>query len=183
MTRLTVIAGPTAVGKGTVVRWMLAKDPAIKVSVSATTREPRPGEVDREHYFFVSDQEFDRMIAAGELLEYAVVHQKHRYGTPRRPVDEALRANQQVILEIDVQGARQIKRTMPEANLIFIAPPNWEELRRRLVDRGTESPEQVEIRLETAKAELAAASEFDHTVINYEVAECGQQVLDLMQAS
>jgi guanylate kinase len=88
-----------------------------------------------------------------------------------------------VILEIDVQGARQIKRSMPEANLIFIAPPNWEELRRRLVDRGTESPEQVEIRLETAKAELAAASEFDHTVINYEVAECGQQVLDLMQAS
>jgi len=183
MTRLTVIAGPTAVGKGTVVRWMLEKHPEIKVSVSATTRAPRPGEVDGEHYLFVSHQEFDAMISAGELLEYAVVHQKHRYGTPRKPVEKALAANQQVVLEIDVQGARQIKRSMPEANLIFIAPPNWEELRRRLVDRGTESPEQVEIRLETAKEELAAASKFDHTVINYEVAECGQQVLDLMQAS
>jgi guanylate kinase len=183
MTRLTVIAGPTAVGKGTVVRWILAEDPSIKVSVSATTRDPRPGEIDGEHYYFVSDQEFDRMIAAGELLEYAVVHQKHRYGTPRKPVEEALAANKQIILEIDVQGARQIKAAMPEANLVFIAPPSWEELRRRLVERGTESAEQVEIRLETAKEELAAATEFDHTVINHQVAECGQQVIDLMQAS
>jgi guanylate kinase len=183
MTRLTVIAGPTAVGKGTVVRWVLAEDPSIKVSVSATTRDPRPGEIDGEHYYFVSDQEFDRMIAAGELLEYAVVHQKHRYGTPRKPVEEALAANKQIILEIDVQGARQIKAAMPEANLVFIAPPSWEELRRRLVERGTESAEQVEIRLETAKEELAAATEFDHTVINHQVAECGQQVIDLMQAS
>ena len=123
------------------------------------------------------------MIAAEELLEHAIVHQKHRYGTPRKPVEEALAANKQVILEIDVQGARQIKAAMPEANLIFIAPPSWEELRRRLVERGTESAEQVEIRLETAKEELAAATEFDHTVINHQVAECGQQVIDLMQAS
>ena len=183
MTRLTVIAGPTAVGKGTVVRWILAKDPSIQVSISATTRQPRPGELDGEHYYFVSDQEFDRMIANGELLEYAVVHQKHRYGTPRKPVEEAIASNKQVILEIDVQGARQIKAAMPEANLIFIAPPSWEELRRRLVERGTESEDQVEIRLATAKQELAAAAEFDHTVINHQVAECGQQVIDLMQAS
>ena len=183
MTRLTVIAGPTAVGKGTVVRWILEHNPEIKVSVSATTRSTRPGEVDGEHYFFVSDEQFDSMIERGELLEYAQVHQKHRYGTPRKPVEQALLANQQVILEIDVQGARQIKESMPSANLIFIAPPNWEELRRRLEHRGTETPEQVEIRLETAKSELEAAVEFDHTVINHEVAQCGQQVLDLMQAS
>ncbi|NBR64392.1 MAG: guanylate kinase [Micrococcales bacterium] len=183
MTRLTVIAGPTAVGKGTVVRWILDRDPEIRVSISATTRFPRPGEVDGEHYFFVSDDEFDDMIAKDELLEYAVVHQNHRYGTPRKPVEDALAQGKQIILEIDVQGARQIKHSMPTANLIFIAPPSWEELRRRLEGRGTESSDQVEIRLQTAKAELEAASEFDHKVINYEVAECGQQVLDLMQAS
>lgn len=183
MNRLTVIAGPTAVGKGTVVRWLLSQDPNIQVSVSATTREPRPGEVHGESYYFVSNEEFDQMIQDGELLEYAVVHGQNRYGTPRKPVEAALASGKQVILEIDLQGARQIKQSMPSANLIFIAPPNWEELERRLAIRGTESPEQIAVRLQTAEQEMAAQGEFDHVVINNEVAQCGQEVLDLMQAS
>lgn len=183
MSRLTVIAGPTAVGKGTVVRWILETNPEIQVSVSATTREPRPGEEHGKEYFFLSEAEFDQMQSQNELLEYAVVHGNHRYGTPRKPVEEALSAGKQIILEIDLQGARQIRQSMPAANLIFIAPPNWEELERRLAHRGTESDEQIAVRLDTAKQEMAAASEFDHVVINSEVAECGQQVLDLLQAS
>ncbi len=183
MSRLTVIAGPTAVGKGTVVRWILEKHPEIQVSVSATTREPRPGEEDGKSYFFVSDTEFDQLQESGALLEYAVVHGSHRYGTPRQPVEKALSEGKQVILEIDLQGARQIKRSMPEANLIFIAPPNWDELERRLAHRGTETAQDIAVRLATAREEIAAVGEFDHVVINAEVAECGQQVLDLMQAS
>jgi len=182
MTKLTVIAGPTAVGKGTVVRYILEHNPEVKLSVSATTREPRPGEVDGVHYFFVSEARFDEMISKNELLEYAVVHKTHRYGTPRKPVEEAIANNQQIILEIDLQGARLVKEAMPEANLIFIAPPSWEELGRRLAERGTETQEQIAVRLETAKAEMAAQGEFDHVVINEEVAKCAQEVLELMQA-
>jgi len=182
MTKLTVIAGPTAVGKGTVVRYILEHNPEVKLSVSATTREPRPGEVDGVHYFFVSEARFDEMISNNELLEYAVVHKTHRYGTPRKPVEEAIANNQQIILEIDLQGARLVKEAMPEANLIFIAPPSWEELGRRLAERGTETQEQIAVRLETAKAEMAAQGEFDHVVINEEVAKCAQEVLELMQA-
>jgi guanylate kinase len=182
MTKLTVIAGPTAVGKGTVVRYILEHNPEVKLSVSATTREPRPGEVDGVHYFFVSEARFDEMISNNELLEYAVVHKTHRYGTPRKPVEEAIANNQQIILEIDLQGARLVKAAMPEANLIFIAPPSWEELGRRLAERGTETQEQIAVRLETAKAEMAAQGEFDHVVINEEVAKCAQEVLELMQA-
>jgi len=182
MTKLTVIAGPTAVGKGTVVRYILEHNPEVKLSVSATTREPRPGEVDGVHYFFVSEARFDEMISNNELLEYAVVHKTHRYGTPRKPVEEAIANNQQIILEIDLQGARLVKAAMPEANLIFIAPPSWEELGRRLAERGTETQDQIAVRLETAKAEMAAQGEFDHVVINEEVAKCAQEVLELMQA-
>jgi guanylate kinase len=181
--RLTVIAGPTAVGKGTVVRWILEQHPEIQVSVSATTREPRPGEIHGQSYFFVSKEEFEQMIKGDQLLEYATVHGANHYGTPRKPVEEALAMGKQVILEIDLQGARQIKRSMPEANLIFIAPPNWEELERRLAQRGTESDAQIAVRLATAREEMAAIGEFDHVVINNEVAQCGQEVLDLMQAS
>lgn len=182
MTKLTVIAGPTAVGKGTVVRYIIEHNPEVKLSVSATTREPRPGEVDGVHYLFVSEDRFDEMISNNELLEYAVVHKTHRYGTPRKPVEEAIANNQQIILEIDLQGARLVKEAMPEANLIFIAPPFWEELGRRLAERGTETQEQIAVRLETAKAEMAAQGEFDHVVINEEVAKCAQEVLELMQA-
>ena len=182
MTKLTVIAGPTAVGKGTVVRRILEIDPAVQLSVSVTTREPRPGEIDGVHYHFVSVEQFDQMIRDDELLEYAVVHKSHKYGTPRKPVEDAIAKNQQIILEIDLQGARQVKTAMPDANLIFIAPPSWEELGRRLAERGTETNEQIAVRLDTAKAEMAAQGEFDHVVINEDVAKCAHEVLELMQA-
>lgn len=183
MTRLTVIAGPTAVGKGTVVRYLLEHHPEIKVSVSVTTRKPRPGEVDGKDYFFVSDSEFDGMIESNQLLEYAIVHQSSKYGTPRKPVEDALSRGEQIILEIDIQGAEQVKASMPEARLIFIAPPSMEELKKRLIGRGTESPEEIAIRLQTAEIELNSMNSFDFVVVNNDVAECAQEVLDLMQTS
>lgn len=183
MTRLTVIAGPTAVGKGTVVRYILEQHPEILLSVSATTRKPRAGEIHGVHYYFVSNEEFDEMISNKELLEYAIVHQLNRYGTPRKPVEDALQAGKQIILEIDIQGAQQVKKSMPEANLIFIAPPSLEELNRRLLGRGTESAEEIAIRLETAKVEMGSQGLFDHVVVNGEVAECAAEVLDLMKTS
>ena len=180
--RLTVIAGPTAVGKGTVIRHILHTHPEIRLSVSATTRSPRPGEVDGVAYHFLSKDEFDAKIAAGQMLEYAVVHGTNKYGTLREPVETALAAGEKLILEIDIQGARQVKQAMPEANLIFIAPPSWDELVRRLTGRGTESAEEQQRRLDTARQELAAQAEFDHVVINDEVAECALQVVNLIQA-
>ena len=179
--RLMVISGPTAVGKGTVIRYILEHHPEIKLSVSATTRAPRPGEIDGVAYHFLSLEEFDAKIAAGQMLEYAVVHGTNKYGTLREPVEAALAAGQLMILEIDIQGARQVKQAMPEANLVFIAPPSWEELVTRLTGRGTETAEEQARRLETAREELAAQSEFDHVVINDEVADCALRIVDLMQ--
>lgn len=180
--RLTVIAGPTAVGKGTVVSHILANYPGVALSVSATTRSPRPGEVDGVNYYFWTHEQFDEAIAAGEMLEYAVVHGVNKYGTPKAPVREALAHGRLLILEIDIQGARQVKQAMPDARLIFIAPPSWDELVRRLQARGTETPEEQLRRLETARIELAAQSEFDHVVINDEVARCAAEVVNLMQS-
>jgi len=179
---LTVIAGPTAVGKGTVVRHILENHPEVSLSVSATTRAPRPGEIDGESYFFWTMDEFDAQIAAGEMLEYATVHGTNKYGTPKQPVIDAIAGGKLVLLEIDIQGARQVKAAMPEAKLIFIAPPSWQELVRRLESRATESPEEQARRLVTAEVELASQSEFDHVVINDEVARCASEVLDLMKA-
>lgn len=179
--KLTVVAGPTAVGKGTVIAHILENHPEIHLSVSATTRQPRPGEVDGVNYFFLTHEQFDELIAQGQMLEYAVVHGHNKYGTPKQPVIEALERGELVLLEIDIQGARQVKQAMPEANLVFIAPPSWEELVRRLTSRGTESTEEQQRRLTTAREELSAQSEFDHVVINEKVAECATQVLDLMQ--
>lgn len=179
--KLTVVAGPTAVGKGTVIAHILENHPDVHLSVSATTREPRPGEIDGVSYFFLTMQQFDDLIARGEMLEYAVVHGRHKYGTPKQPVLEALERGENVLLEIDIQGARQIKAAMPSANLVFIAPPSWEELVRRLSARGTESAEEQERRLNTAREELAAQSEFDHVVVNEKVADCAQAVVNLMQ--
>ncbi|TCJ22312.1 guanylate kinase [Nocardioides jejuensis] len=180
--RLIVLAGPTAVGKGTVAAAVREDYPDVWISVSCTTRAPRPGEVDGQHYHFVSDEEFDRMIAGGELLEYAVVHGHAKYGTPRTPVEEALAAGRPSMLEIDLQGARQVKANMPEARLVFLAPPSWEELVRRLIGRGTETEEQQERRLETAKVELAAEAEFDVTIVNHEVHEAAAELVKLMRA-
>ncbi len=178
--RLVVLAGPTAVGKGTVSTFIRDNFPGVLLSVSATTRDPRPGEVDGKHYFFVDQPEFDRLIAEDQLLEWATVHNQNRYGTPRGPVDAALDAGDSVLLEIDIQGARQVKKAMPEAILVFLLPPSWEEMVRRLVGRGTESPEEQQRRLETAKVELAAQDEFDHAVVNDDVARAAQEVVDLL---
>ncbi|MDJ0335184.1 guanylate kinase [Salinibacterium sp. G-O1] len=180
--RLIVLAGPTAVGKGTVSAHIRENYPDVMLSVSATTRTPRPGEIDGIHYYFVSDEEFDRKIADNELLEWAVVHNSYRYGTPRPPIDEALAAGKRVMLEIDLQGARQVRSVMSEALLVFLLPPTWEELVRRLIGRGTEKPEEQQRRLDTARVELAAQDEFDAKVINREVSQAAQEVVELMDA-
>jgi len=177
--RLTVVSGPTAVGKGTVVSALSRSHPEIFVSVSATTRPPRPGEVDGVHYLFTSGAEFDELAATGDLLEWAVVHGVHRYGTPRAPVLAALAQGRPAILEIDLQGARQVRTSWPEAQFVFLAPPSWEELVRRLVGRGTETTEQRERRLLTAEAEMAAQAEFDHVVVNREVGQAVQELVEL----
>lgn len=181
--RLLVLAGPTAVGKGTVAAHIREHNPEIHLSVSATTRPPRPGEIDGVHYFFVDDAEFDRLIADGELLEYAVVHNKSRYGTPRAPIDEALAEGKTVLLEIDLQGARQVRRAEPAATLIFLLPPTWDELVQRLVGRGTENAEERARRLKTAKVELAAQNEFDHLIVNEDVATAAAEVVELSSGS
>jgi guanylate kinase len=178
--RLVVLAGPTAVGKGSVSAYIRENYPEIHFSVSATTRPPRPGEVDGVHYYFVSDEEFDRMIADHELLEWAVVHNSYRYGTPRPPIDAALEAGKRVLLEIDLQGARNVRAAVPSAILIFLLPPTWEELVRRLTGRGTEEPAEQARRLETARVELAAQDEFDYRVVNTEVGGAAQEVVELM---
>lgn len=180
--KLFVIAGPTAVGKGTVVNFIRQLESNLHLSISATTRAPRPGEVDGQSYFFISHEKFDQLISEDQMLEYAVVHGMNKYGTPRKPIEEALARGENVILEIDLQGARQVKQSMPEAVTIFIAPPNWDELVRRLTLRGTESADEQSKRLETARLELAAQSEFDHVVINDDVARCAAEVVELMQA-
>jgi guanylate kinase len=177
--RLVVLAGPTAVGKGTVSAYIRQHHPEIHLSVSATTRAPRPSEVDGVHYYFVSDEEFDRMIAAGEFLEWAVVHNSYRYGTPRPPIDAALAEGKRVLLEIDLQGARRVREQMPEAILVFLLPPTWEELVRRLTGRGTEDSAEQARRLATAKVELAAQDEFDFRVVNTDVAQAAAEVVEL----
>jgi len=179
--RLTVLAGPTAVGKGTVSTYIRENYPDVLLSVSATTRVPRPGEVDGVHYYFVSDAEFDRMVADNELLEWAVVHNSYRYGTPRPPIDAALAEGKRVLLEIDLQGARSVRAVMPEARLVFLLPPTWDELVRRLIGRGTESPAEQQRRLDTARVELAAQDEFDARVVNTEVSEAAREVVELME--
>lgn len=177
---VTVISGPTAVGKGTVVRALRSLHPELWVSVSATTRAPRPGEVDGEHYLFVTDDEFDELIASDGLLEWARVHGTDRYGTPAAPVRAAVAAGRRVILEIDLQGARQVRRHIPDSRLVFIAPPDPDTLVQRLIGRGTETSEQMATRLRTAEAELAAASEFDHVVVNDDLGTTVDQLVELL---
>ncbi len=181
--RLVVLAGPTAVGKGTVAADVRRNHPEVWLSVSATTRKPRPGEENGVHYWFVSDEEFDRMVAEGDLLEWAVVHKAARYGTPRQPVDLALASGRPAMLEIDLQGARQVRETMPDSLFVFLKPPSWDELVRRLVGRGTESAEERERRLDTAREELAAEAEFDVTIVNHEVHAAAEELVALMMHS
>ncbi|KQT89118.1 guanylate kinase [Marmoricola sp. Leaf446] len=178
--RLTVLAGPTAVGKGSVTAWVREHHPEVWISVSATTRQRRPGEQDGVHYHFVDDQEFDRLVADEALLEWAVVHRGARYGTPRAPVEDALAHARPALLEIDLQGARQVRERMPEARFVFLAPPSWEELVNRLVGRGTEDAAERERRLDSAREELAAGPEFDETVVNRRIPDAGRRLVELM---
>lgn len=181
MPALFVLAGPTAVGKGTVSAHIRDHYPQVWLSVSVTTRSPRPGEVEGRHYHFVSQERFDELVAEGEFLEYAVVHGRFSYGTPRAPMLQAIEAGRLPLLEIDLQGARQVREQVPEAHFVFLAPPSWEELVRRLVGRGTESPEERERRLSTARLELAAADEFDTVIVNDDVQRAAAELVHLMQ--
>lgn len=169
-------------GKGTVVRRLVERHPELHPSVSVTTRRPRPGERDGVDYRFVSDEEFDRLVAEGELLEWAHVV-GHRSGTPAGPVEEALSAGRDVVLEIDVQGARQVREQVPETVLIFLAPPSLEELERRLRSRGTEDEARLVLRLTTARAEMAQQRRFDHVVVNDRLDQATAQVEAIIQAS
>jgi guanylate kinase len=177
--RLTVLSGPSGVGKSTVVAELRRHSPQIWISVSVTTRSPRPGEVDGREYHFVDRPEFDRMVAAGALLEWAEFA-GNKYGTPREPVQRRLEQGLPTLLEIDLVGARQVRRSMPDALLVFLEPPSWDELVRRLTGRGTEPPEVIDRRLATAKDELAAAGEFDITLVNTSVEEVCRQMVTLI---
>lgn len=177
--RLTVLSGPSGVGKDSVIELIRARSPWVWLSVSVTTRKMRDYEVDGVHYYFVDRPEFERMIAKGELLEWAEFA-GNLYGTPRAPVEARLRAGQPVLLKIDLQGARQVRAAMPDAQLIFLAPPSVEELKRRLAGRGTDDEEAIRRRLAHADEELAAESEFDVTVVNDNVERAAEEVLRLI---
>jgi len=180
--RLVVVSGPSGVGKSTVVSRALQRDPGIWLSVSATTRPPRPGEVEGESYFFVTPHEFDRMIAAGELLEWAEFA-GNKYGTPAGPVRARLEQGVPVVLEIEVQGARQVRQVMPTADLVFIMPPSMDALEERLRGRGTEDPATVAERLAEAIREVEASSEFDHHVVNHDVDDCAEALVAIVRDS
>jgi guanylate kinase len=179
--RLFVITGPSGVGKGTLIGRLLEEVPELELSVSATTRGPRDSERDGVHYHFMDEDEFDRRVAAGDFLEHAG-YASHRYGTLRSEVEPRLADGRSVVLEIELQGARQIRATMPDAVQVFIAPPSPEDLRRRLEGRGTDSPEQISRRLEVAAEELGARGEFGHVVENDDVERASRELADLVRS-
>ncbi|RUP33902.1 MAG: guanylate kinase [Mycolicibacterium sp.] len=181
MNRVVVLSGPSAVGKSTVVRCLRERVPDLHFSVSATTRAPRPGEVDGVDYAFVSADEFQRLIDEGELLEWAEIHGGlQRSGTPARPVRDAIAAGRPVLIEVDLAGARAVKQAMPEVLTVFLAPPSWEALESRLIGRGTESAEVQARRLDTARAELAAQDSFDVTVVNSQLESACAELVSLL---
>ncbi|NDK30650.1 guanylate kinase [Nesterenkonia haasae] len=175
--QVTVLAGPTSVGKSTLSRYIRATYPQVHFSVSATTRPARPGEVHGEDYLFITDHQFDELLAEDAFLEWAVVHRKHRYGTLLATVEEALADGKNVLLEIDLQGARQVRNKLRSAQFVFLAPPSFDDLVERLIGRGTESEEEQQRRLETARIELAAEPEFDVTIINDEIDRAARELI------
>lgn len=182
--RLIVLTGPTAAGKGTVEGALRERHPNIWLSVSATTRAPRPGEFNGIHYWFLDEEEFNRRVKNGEFLETALVHGMAHYGTLLQPVLDHIEQNIPTLLEIDLQGARRVKQEASRLGLdvvyVFIAPPSFEELKRRLIGRGTETPEQQAKRLETAKVEMAAAGEFDVVIVNDDVNHAANELWDVI---
>lgn len=179
--RVLVLSGPSAVGKSSVVRRLREQLPDLHFSVSATTRAPRPGEVDGHDYHFVTPERFQELIDSGELLEWADIHGGlQRSGTPAAPVLAAAQAGHPVLIEVDLTGARAVKRAMPEAVSVFLAPPSWDTLRERLVGRGTETPEQLARRLTTAEAEVAAQDEFDVVVVNSQLESACSELVSLL---
>jgi guanylate kinase len=176
-----VITGPSGVGKGTLIRTLLERIPELELAVSATTRAPRPGEEDGVHYHFLDNAEFDRRVLEGDFLEHAE-YSGRRYGTLRSELQKRTAEGASVVLEIEVQGARQVAQTMPDAVRIFIAPPSEETLRLRLVGRGHETPEQIEARMTVAKAELAAQDEFAHVVLNEDLAKAADELERIVRA-
>jgi guanylate kinase len=175
-TPILVITGPSGVGKGTLIEGLLQQVPGLQLAVSATTRKPREGEVNGVHYHFLSEEDFDRRVGAGEFIEHAE-YAGNRYGTLK---SELARPARGIVLEIDVQGARQVRDRLPEARLIFIEPPSFEDLERRLAGRGSDRPEQIERRLAAAREELAAAGEFDHRVVNDDLQPALQELSRLV---
>jgi guanylate kinase len=177
--RLTVLSGPSGVGKGSVIAAVRRRHPEVWLSVSVTTRAPRPGEREGVEYHFVDQVEFDRLVDAGELLEHAV-YAGNSYGTPRAPVLDRLESGVPALLEIELQGARQVKERMPQAHLVFLAPPSFDELARRLTGRGTEDHDRVRRRLDIARIELAAEDEFESVVVNDDVEHAAEALVALL---
>jgi guanylate kinase len=179
--RVVVLSGPSAVGKSTLVGCLRERIPELHFSVSATTRAPRPGEVDGVDYYFVTPARFQQLIDEGALLEWAEIHSGlHRSGTPARPIRDAAAAGHPVLIEVDLAGARAIKQAMPEAISVFVAPPSWEALEARLVGRGTETPEVIARRLATARTELAAQNDFDEVVVNSQLETACAELVSLL---
>lgn len=179
--KLVVVAGPAGVGKGTLVSWITTRDPAFMLSVSATTRPPRPGEHDGVHYHFVSKEAFEAGIEAGDFLEWARVHNHNYYGTLKSELKRADELGKHLLLEIDLQGARQVQVSHPEVISIFIHPPSWEELEARLRSRGTETESEIQTRLTTARRELEAANEFDFQLVNDDLEFCAQEIIKIVK--